>query len=776
MPTFEIKIKGIVQGVGFRPFVFNLAHEKGLTGWVLNGSQGVVIRINTNNSAAADSLLSTIVAKAPPLAVIEEATCQPVDTEHFQDFTIRESAPSGDVDIPLTPDYALCEKCRADLAESANRRYGYGFTTCTLCGPRYSIIKSIPYDRPETTMQKFSMCESCHQEYDNPADRRYYSQTNSCEACGISLTLYSTDSKSQMSANDNEIIKLIAQALVAGKIIAVKGIGGYLLMVDARSEAAVERLRSRKQRPKKPLAVLYPSLADIINEFNLSSNERKALQNEVAPIVLLQPRKDQYTLCNSIAKGLDKVGVMLPYAPLLQLIANTFGGPLVATSGNVSGSPIIYEDQQAQSHLGKIADLILTHDRQILIPQDDSVWQYSPVHSQRIILRRSRGMAPNYLHQKKWFKQVEGAFATGAQMKGAFAFIQKGRCYSSQYLGSMEHLHAQESWQKVFDHLQSVVRFKPNQILLDKHPGYFGHQWREQQPEATSRSYYHHRAHFAALLGEHDLFDVDNMLGFVWDGTGLGEDGQVWGSETFIYQDKSIRHLGNQGYFTQLAGDKMSLDPAMSALSAVAGAGLDPKHLKQHFSNKAWALYHYNLSHPSLYSSSMGRLFDAVGFLIFGIEKNSYEGETAMRLEVLARQSLCKKTWNLKDDEPFYKQVIEHVCNELESSVAPHDIAMSFHLFLVEWIDWQAQNQKVKHLGFSGGVFQNSLLIDLIITKLVDRYELYFHNDLSPNDENIAFGQLGLHYLELQNTEQSDHKRVKVNATRLPKRKSIMLV
>jgi hydrogenase maturation protein HypF len=748
--TYSIRLTGIVQGVGFRPFVYQSAVKYGLKGTVSNGSEGVSILINTKDKKDAIQFLDLILESAPKLSVIEKHEVKRVTTKTFKDFTIVESTALESPSLPLTPDYALCDDCREDLRSSDNRRYRYGFTTCTNCGPRYSIIQELPYDRERTTMRPYTQCDVCQQEYGNPLDRRHFSQTNSCLNCGIHLQLRDLSSKQTINAADDEAIDHAVRLIQDGKILAVKGIGGYLLLCNAVDEEIVRKLRDRKHRPNKPLAVMYQDVLAVESAVELSDCEREMLLSVQSPILLLRKKTD-IALAPGIAPGLDSIGVMLPYAPLLQLIIDGVGNPLVATSANLTGSPIIYEDE-AFSALSSIADYALLHDRRILVPQDDSVVRFSAQYQQRIILRRSRGWAPNYLPAKDTLNELDGCLATGAQMKSAFALVKEGRCYISQYLGNLDSWHSQEVYRSVMSHLSKVTGFVPNVIISDKHPAYFGNEFAAEAERKASNSLsqaFHHRAHFAALLGERELLNSKHtILGFVWDGTGLGEDGQIWGSETFSYSNGSITHQNNLGYYRVITGDKMAMEPRIPLLTLSHKLGRVEGRVKKLFTSTEWNVYNQQLEMEGLRTSSMGRLFDAVFCLLTGKERNTYEGESAMLLESMAQRSehFKRLAFSLNTDpiDVIFSQVLHWYDGRLPSQ----EVAWLFHRALVDWIAFQAETLQASHLAFSGGVFQNALLVDLLHEQLSKRFSLYFHKELSPNDENIAFGQLILHLIE----------------------------
>ncbi len=764
MNTYHIHITGIVQGVGFRPCVYKLATNFNLKGWINNGLDGVHIEFNSTEELA-KQFYQTLLEQAPSNAQIHTHSLIKTKTENFNKLEIINSDESGEPNTPLTPDFALCATCRKELTTSKNRRFNYAFTTCTYCGPRYSITQNLPYDRHTTTMDNFTMCPDCQKEYDNPLDRRYYSQTNSCDTCGINLSFvdFNSPSRGGRLRSNEELIGEVVYQLNQGKIIAIKGNGGYLLMCDAQSKQAIKNLRNRKHRPTKPFAVMYPSFKLLNNEFNINNDEKNALTNEVSSIVLLQKKEEikQSLATNIIAPGLNRIGCMIPYAPLFQLILNKFQKPAIATSANISGSPIIYNDNSAKEELAQIADSILMHNRTILIPQDDSVISFSATHNQKIIHRRSRGLAPSY--ENPHFKTTDKTIlATGAQMKSSFSWLTKNRVYTSQFLGDMDNYLTQNEYIHTIEHMQSILGCKPNVILSDKHPAYFTTEWAQEKAVELGINTYqvqHHKAHFAAVLAENNLLkSQEQILGVIWDGTGLGDDAQIWGGEFFTHQNKTIERIDYIGYFPFILGDKMPKEPRISALCLCTSIEGTEEILKPKFTNQEWALYKKILSNNNgkLTTSSMGRLFDAVASLLLNINKTSYEGEAAIQLENLAKSYKNVKKPNLSESYfstsrhlPKNKAVflIEAILTDLKKGIRPDKIAYYFHISLVDLVRLVATKKSIPNIAFSGGVFQNELLIDMILSLLQDEFRLFFHKQFSPNDENISFGQMAYYMI-----------------------------
>ncbi len=747
MQTYHIHIKGVVQGVGFRPFVYQIARRYHLTGWVNNTTDGVHIEINAQKQYA-QLFLEDILKHLPPLAIVTEYSIKKVNSKYFDNFNIIESKGKTQTNVLLTPDVAMCPDCRRELYDIDNRRYKYPFITCTNCGPRYSIITALPYDRPYTTMNKFEMCPVCKTEYENPLERRHFSQTNSCPDCPIEMQWYENG---KITEHFTDLDKVI-QYWNAGKIIAIKGIGGYLLTCDATNADAVKTLRQRKQRPNKPFALMYPSLISIEKDAVINGKERKELQSIHSPIVLLQLKKQQTSLIatKEIIKNLGRIGVMLPYTPLYDLLLNKFGKPIIATSGNMTGSTIIYDDQTAIDYLTQIADVLLMNNRDIVIPQDDGLVQFTTKHRQKIVLRRSRGKAPIYINPELSFKNKD-ILATGGMLKSVFAFTHQNNIFISQFLGNTENYEAQNNYEKTFKHLSKIIKPDIKIIVTDKHPGYFATEFGKKYAQKNSIKHdeiQHHKAHFLSVLAENNLLDnQDKILGIIWDGTGLGDDGNIWGGEFFSYQKHNIKRLHHIGEFDFIVADKMVKEPRISALAIGHKLEVAQKYLQPKFTNVEWQIYNKMLSKPQLKSTSMGRLFDGIASLIFGYDKHNFEAEASMKLEWQATRFLNKKQTKGYQLTPYAFEnftafIFEQILNDLDKQINNQEIAAKFHLTLVDYI-WQiAEKYKFEYLAFSGGVFQNALLIDLLIDMNNKRKKIYFHKELSPNDEGLVLGQL----------------------------------
>lgn len=758
MDSWHIHIQGRVQGVGFRPYVYRLAQEKELNGVVYNSEDGVHIKVLATE-VRAKAFYSQILEQPPAKAKITKSSILATERSAYQDFQIIENQEENTATLQLTPDFALCENCRKEVSTTENRRAFYPFITCTECGPRYSIIKKLPFERNFTAMDSFEMCPSCHEEYTSPEDRRYHSQTNSCAACGIKLSLLNGEGR-EIEHDPRAIVKKVVPLWSQGEIIAIKGIGGYLLTCDASNAKAVHTLRNRKNRPSKPFACMYPNLESIQADFHIASSELQTLTNAVAPIVLLGLKKNQPQIAlNEIAPGLDQIGVMMPYTPLYELLLQEFGKPIVATSGNISSASIVYEDDQVFSELSGIWDYVLTNNREIISSQDDSVMRITPRKKQSILIRRSRGLAPNYFDFNAVSKKT--ILALGASQKSAFSLLFGGQLYLSQYLGDLAHYESTENFVKTINHYLTLLNCKPEIILVDQHPAYYSTQYGKQLATDWNIKLIeiqHHYAHFAAILSEHDLMDQKSeVLGVIWDGTGYGDDQHIWGGEFLTYQQEEFKRIFHLTYSPHILNDKMVDEPRISALTHCFKNKEALPFLQEKFTAREWALYHKILAKENpIMTSSIGRLFDAVASLLGLMDVQTYEGEAALKLETIAQRYFDTLETN---DQPHYisqksyieevpkDEIIAGIIADLKNGLSKEQIAFKFHYSLVKIVEKIVAGTDARKIAFSGGVFQNGLLVDLMLIHLEENFQLYFHEQVSPNDENIALGQLAYYQI-----------------------------
>jgi hydrogenase maturation protein HypF len=750
MPTYHIHIGGLVQGVGFRPHVCKLAEEMQIKGWVCNSQDGVHIEYNAPENIA-NLFYKRLIHNPPRHSIITYKHMAETFPGEFTSFIIIPGRESNRPELLLTPDIAICDHCKREISDPSNRRYGYAFTTCLHCGPRYSIIKNLPYDRENTTMYNLPMCDHCSEEYKDLNNTRFFSQTNSCNDCPITMHLVDASAK-ELYYTQDIMPEVAAEKLKEGNIVAVKGIGGYLLLCDATNEEIILTLRNRKNRPNKPFALLYPDMAMADKDLYLRSEEIEAIKNWVAPIVLCRLKeKSGNNICTQlIAPGLDKLGLMLPYTPLLLLISQGFNRPLIATSGNISGSPVIYTEKEAYENLTDIADYILTYDRDIVTPQDDSVIQFTETR-QKIILRRSRGLAPNYFPSP--FENItDCTLGMGGELKSAFALLAGNNLYVSQYLGHQENLESQNCFTTTLHHLMKLLKVTPRYILADKHPGYFVSQRGIELANEMDASLFfvqHHKAHFAAVLAENTLLHFTKpVLGIIWDGAGYGEDEQIWGGEVFMSENNEMERIAHLDYFPQLAGDKMNKEPRLSALSLLRYFPNQQNLVKKYFSSPEWEYYSKLIQQPSphLLTSSMGRFIDGIAAILGLTFVNTYEGEAAMHLEAMARTCTLPienyYTLPISNGCIKWQQLLAELLDDLQSGAEIRVIARKVFNSLAKVIESVSNHFENTRLAFSGGVFQNALLTDIIINLLSGKKHLYFHQQLSPNDECIGFGQI----------------------------------
>jgi hydrogenase maturation protein HypF len=760
MACYHIHIKGQVQGVGFRPFIYKLAKKLSIHGTVANGTDGVHIVLSAVDNLQCQRFMDDIIKFAPTPSRIISMDVEEMGHINFDDFSIIQSSTQEQRIVQVCPDIGICECCKAELFDRTNRRHYYPFITCTHCGPRVSIIHDIPYDRPLTTMSAFEMCPSCLHEFNDPDDRRYYSQTNSCHTCGVNMSL-SPDS----SVSDVDAVSKVVYSLQHGNIVAVKGVGGYLLLCDATNEDAVTKLRMRKRRPLKPFAIMYPDIETIKADVLIGKEGENECQTAAFPIVLCYRNKAIHSSVKNevIAPNLSTLGIMLPNSPLLCLISYLFGKPLVATSANISGSPIIYEESGAQSALSGIADLILHNNRQIVMPQDDSVIRFSPFYHQRIILRRSRGLAPTFWPVTSNY--IKPMICTGADMKSCFALGFGTNIYLSQYLGNLSTYESQMEYQKVLNHYIQITHLTPEIIIRDTHPQYFSSSiLTEGMKGVATFKVQHHKAHFCACLYENQLLHSNEpIMGIIWDGIGYGEDGQMWGGEFFVLNEGKIDRVHHVAYFDYLLGDKMSVQPRISALSICKNIDQAQDILNPKFNRQEWNLYKKLITRPdNLKTSSIGRVFDGIASLLGLADINSYEGQAAMILEDVAYEFFRTKNLDWNDyypmdayisDQISMDAIVGHIVEDIKIGIPVGQISAKFHITLIRIIEKVAHQHNIKKLVFSGGVFQNALLVDLIIHHLSFEFDIYFHKEVSPNDECIALGQLA-YYISMGKNEQ----------------------
>ena len=747
LKTYKISFSGQVQGVGFRPYVFNLARRFNLTGTVSNNEEGVIIYVTGKDSCIWD-FYKNLSFFPPPVSHVENHKLKEIDFLQFDDFKIIPSSVRGNINLRLTPDFAICNQCMEDINNPINRRHNYAFTTCVNCGPRWAITKKFPFEREHTSIVTYPMCKDCQTEYADPSNRRFHSQTNTCNTCGIILDLCDNQNNLILN-NQDELFTKVASLLAVGNIVAIKNTSGYLLCCSAEDSGAIKRLRVLKKRPTKPFAVLYPSIEKLRIELDISDEEIKILKSSERPITILSSKNFKGKLAlEEVAPGLKQLGVMLPYTGILQLLGQCLTFPIVATSGNIHGSPIISNKDEAMEKLGAVADYFIHHDLLIEHPQDDSVLKFSYKNKIPVLFRRSRGYAPNVFVAHP--KQDQKILAMGADLKSSVGFFPNQHIYVSQYLGNLENYDVYKRFIRETKSFLEIFECDPEVVLTDKHPKYLSTSFGKElsfEMKVENVSIQHHKSHFASVLGEHDLLQTsEKILGVVWDGVGYGDDGQVWGGEFFDYSSSEINRVGHFEYFDWLAGDKMSKEPRLSLFSLCEEEAI----LSKKFSEEEQAIYKVIKKKNKIKTSSVGRLFDAVASLLNICDYNSFEGEASILLENLIDSyhiSKCK-SYSPKIFSNFIptRHIVSQIMNDLKNKIPNKVIATNFIFTLADIIIQFAINNDFKTICCSGGVFQNTTLVDMLTDLNDSKLKIYFNEKLPPNDENISFGQI-MYYL-----------------------------
>lgn len=786
-----LRVKGIVQGVGFRPFVYRLAKELNLQGWVLNDSDGVLTKV-AGSAENIGHFQCALISEAPPMALVESVTEEQETASELEvsveGFRILPSPAGENHQVLISPDLATCPECRQELLEAKDRRYGYAFINCTNCGPRYSIIRRVPYDRPYTTMAGFTMCPVCQAEYDDPANRRFHAQPNACGVCGPRYEL-KNPSGDVVSVEDS--ISQTQKLLRQGRIVAVKGIGGYHLVCDACNEEAVERLRQRKHRYAKPLAVMCGSLARAKELCHVSTEEARLLTSAAAPIVLLAKQQgeasgkncsdqEQYSqrplLAEQVAPANAYLGVMLPYAPIHYLLLGS-ADVFVMTSANFSEEPIIYQDEAAINGLAGVADYFLVHNREIAHRVDDSVVRV--VDGRQQLIRRSRGFCPAPV--KLQLKQIEKGqrqptvLAAGAELKNTFCLTKEDKAFVSEHIGDLANMAVYKSYQDIQLHYAGLLNATPELVACDLHPTYLASKYaREyaQRHKLTLVEVQHHHAHIAAVLGEHAY--EGKVIGIALDGTGYGADGKIWGGEFLLANAATYRRAAHLTYVPLPGGDKAAQEPwrlAMWLLGRHYGSAEELQQAQADFCSHLPAGWQMVLQAAAKglnapLTSSMGRYFDAAGALLDVCYNNQYEGQAAIQLEQLAWQAAKSEAagrllpfaylvqqsdegWEI-DLSPAFVAMAQiradiHL-SEAQASVSLSQAAYRFHLticcLVTEMAEKLRQQTGIMVVALAGGVWQNRLLLELSQAALQEKgFRVLLNKQLPLNDGAISYGQ-----------------------------------
>lgn len=769
----RVEIHGAVQGVGFRPFVYRLATELALNGWVINDSRGVFIEVEGDDATLA-RFLDRLPTEKPPRSIIHSLDSTWLAPVGLTQFEIRHSDNAGAKTVLVLPDIATCAECLNEVLDPTNRRYRYPFTNCTNCGPRFTIIEALPYDRPNTTMRQFTMCADCQREYENPRDRRFHAQPNACPTCGPQLALWSA--RGEAIAERDDALHKTTKALRDGKIVAVKGLGGFLLVADARNTDTLARLRERKPRRDRPFALMARDLAQARTLVEIDAPAEALLTSPESPIVLLR-RLPGAPVAENVAPGNPYLGVMLPYTPLHHLLLREVNFPVVATSGNVSDEPICTDENEAAQRLGHIADSFLVHDRPIARHVDDSVM--TMMLGEPRLLRRARGYAPLPVLVERKIPTILGV---GAHLKNTIALSVANQVFISQHIGDLETPEAMNAFERVIADFLKMYEATPVVIAHDLHPDYLSTKWAVERgrggdrengrageerlplshsPSLLCLAVQHHHAHLAACLAENG---EGRALGVTWDGTGYGTDGTIWGGEFLLGGAKDFERVAHLRPFRLPGGEVAVKEPRRTAFALlyemfgeaiIERDDLAPIRAFTHAERKTLAqMLSKGINSPI--TTSAGRLFDGIAALIGLHQQVSFEGQAAMALEYSADSGVSDGYTLLVKDEGGilftlhpssfvldWQPLIESVLTDLSHGVNAGIMSARFHNALVQAIVAVAQKVGEKNVALSGGCFQNRLLTERAATRLAQAgFRVLLHKQVPPNDGCISLGQV----------------------------------
>lgn len=731
---------GIVQGVGFRPFIYNIAIENNLKGRVKNTSEGVFIDIEGEEKNI-NRFFEKLRYEAPPLSKIDEIIIENRDIKKFKRFSIEKSHDNNNTTTLISPDFATCQECANEVKDKNDRRYKYPFANCTNCGPRFSIIKKLPYDRPMTTMKKFKLCTKCKTEYEHPLDRRFHAQPNACPECGPRVWL--TDSNGN-GISTGDPINMVKELLKDGKILAIKGLGGFHLVCNGKDEKAISILRERKSRQSKPFALMMKDIDEVKKYCYVNKKEESILTGIRKPILLLQKKGE--LLPENIAPNYKNLGVMLPYTPLHHLLFGNELKVLIMTSANISGLPIVYKNEEALEKLKDMVDFYLLHDRDINLPVDDSVSVV--VKDKERLIRRSRGYAPLPVI----IDDTQETIAYGSQMKNTFC-ISKGKyAFLSQHMGDIDSLEAYKSYEFTANHFKELYNIQSKIVAYDMHPDFLLSKFAKEE-NCKKVAVQHHHAHIVSCMAENKI--SKRIIGLAFDGTGLGTDNNIWGGEFILCDYKDFQRVGHLNYVKMPGLQAAVREPwrmGISYLFKAMGSDIDTcliRDLPEKSIKTIISMIKKNIN--SIETSSMGRLFDAVSAIIGLKNKNSYEGEAAINLEAISHIKEdgkykyvidTKETFIINTDS-MIKEIVMDINNNIEVNI----IAKRFHNtvidFSIEMCILIRDKYEINSVGLSGGVFQNRIIFEGIYNRLIEcGFEVYTHSEIPCNDGGIALGQL----------------------------------
>ena len=745
----RIRIRGIVQGVGFRPWVYRQAHRAGVTGRVHNDASGVTIDA-FGDAERLDEFVATLQVDLPPAASVAELSSAPIPPEQLETFKIVESETAADRQVSIPPDLATCDRCAAEIADPADRRYRYAFTNCTDCGPRFTIVTDVPYDRATTTMAPFVMCPACRREYEDPANRRFHAEPNACPVCGPKVTLHAHTGD---LIGVDDAIAAAAEGLRLGLIVAVKGLGGFHLACDATDADAVDRLRARKHRDEKPLAVMVADLGAAMAIAQVGAEERRLLTSVERPIVVMRKRPGT-PIAGNVAPRNRMIGVFLPYTPLHHLLLADTGRPLVMTSGNLSEEPIAVRNDEAVARLSGLADLFLMHDREIATRADDSV--ASVVAGRGVVLRRSRGYVPRPMRVDRGFARP--ILACGAQLKNAFCLASGDRAWLGPHIGDLDNLETYDAYVDAIARLERFLDVRPAVIAHDLHPDYLSTRYASQRPEAVKIPVQHHHAHVVSAMAEHQIDGP--VIGLAYDGTGYGTDGTMWGGELLVAEAAGYTRVATFRPIPLIGGDRAIRQPWRIALALVTDAfdGDVPPSVWSLFDEVSNGeapvvreLLRGRVNAPL--ARGVGRYFDAFGALFLERRQSAFEGQIALEWNQVADPTVRRSYhFDIRTlDEPWeidLRSAVREAVDEARAGAPPSEIAAAFHNTLAEVTAAAVRLAAGRHGALpvvaSGGCFQNARLAASVRAALVPEFDVRLHATVPPGDGGIALGQAAI--------------------------------